>query len=118
MDEREAPAIREVPDTVQGYTKKVFFGCGNLYLTINFDEKRCPVLVLAQLGKTGCCQRALLDALLRGINRQLEYGIDLDEIVHDLVGIRCDQGIAGAGRLSCADAIGNELKAYLTQEKS
>lgn len=107
---------REVPDIVEGYTKKIFFGCGHLYLTVNLDTNGQPIQVLAQIGKTGCCQRALLEAVYRGINRQLGKGIPLDEIVQDLIGIRCDQGVLGAGRLSCADAIGHELEKYLFKD--
>lgn len=107
---------REVPDIVEGQTRKIRFGCGHLYLTVNVDAEGQPIQVLAQVGKTGCCQRALLEAVYRGINRQLEKGIPLDEIVHDLVGIRCDQGILGVGRLSCVDAIGHELKQYLIKD--
>jgi len=99
-----------------GYTKKIKFGCGSLYLTINFDAQQKPSMVLAHLGKTGCCERALLEALLRSLNRHLDAGTSLSQVVHDLVGIRCDKGILGAGRLSCVDAIGHELKAYIVEE--
>lgn len=108
---------REVPDVVNGYTKKIFFGCGHLYLTVNFDSEGQPIQVLAQVGKTGCCQRALLEATYRSINRQLEKGVPLDEIVSDLVGIRCDQGLLGAGRLSCVDAIGHALKKHVIEDR-
>lgn len=99
-------------DVRDGSTIRVIFGCGKLYLTINVDPiTRQPAQVLAQLGKAGCCQRILLEAVTRLINLSLDDGKPLEEIIMALIGLRCDSGIAGAGRLSCVDAIANKLKA-------
>lgn len=100
------------PDDIRpGYTRKVPFGCGTLYLTINNGAvTHQPTQVLAQLGKAGCCQRAMLESVLRLVNMLLDDGKPVTGITAALSGVRCDQGMAGVGRLSCVDAVAQELK--------
>jgi hypothetical protein len=105
-------------DIRDGSTCRVVFGCGKLYLTINTDPiSGQPAQVLAQLGKAGGCQRIMLEAITRLINMGLDDGKPLEEIIMALIGLRCDNGIAGAGRLSCVDAIANKLKAASLEKK-
>jgi ribonucleoside-diphosphate reductase alpha chain len=108
----------ENEDSRNGYTTRIQFGCGYLYLTINLDDRGQPAQVLSQLGKAGCCQKALMDGLLRQLNMHLDDGKPLEDIIHNLVGIRCAEGIEEAGRLSCADAIGHALKVYVGKEST
>jgi len=103
-------------DFVVGYTKKVHFGCGNVYMTVNVDASNQPIQVFMQVGKAGCCQKTLLEGVCRLANRLFDRGEPLEEIAMCLVGLRCDQGIAGAGCLSCADALGHLLKSYTIQD--
>lgn len=105
-------------DIVFGYTKRVRFGCGNAYITVNTDNEDKPVQVLIWIGKTGCCQRALLEGVCRLVNRLLDRGESLETIIMCLVGLRCDQGMYGAGRLSCTDALANLLKAHTIMEST
>lgn len=102
-------------DMVFGSTKKILFGCGSLFVTINEENGR-PCQLLANIGKAGCCQRALLEAVCRLVNHLLDIDESLENIVKVLVGIRCDKGMAGVGRLSCVDALANQLKRYIVEE--
>lgn len=106
-------------DICNSVTRKVPFGCGNVYVTISVDNGvGQPTQVLVQAGKAGCCQRAIMEALLRMLNMHLDDDKPLEDIIHELMGIRCDQGIAGPGRLSCVDAIAFGLKAYTVPSRS
>jgi hypothetical protein len=103
------------------YTRKVAFGCGNMYLRVNVLHMR-PVRVFIAVGKTGCCQRALLEAVGRLVTIMLERGDPLERIIHTLVGIRCDQASLGSARTndageretctSCVDALAKELREF------
>lgn len=103
-------------DTMRSYTERAQFACpfgeGKVYLTI-CEEAGQPVFVDVVIGKTGNCARALLGALCAVINLHLENGHDLDELSLLLSGTRCDKGICGPGKLSCVDALGHMMRAYV-----
>ena len=93
-----------------GYTKKVVFACGNVYLTVNEVDKK-PFRVFLKLGKAGQCERALLEAVARMTTIMLQdTEVPLERIIKTLGGIRCEKG--AVGRLSCMDALSKELKQY------
>lgn len=105
--------IRE--DLVISETKRIRFGCSNVYCTVGCAAGK-PVQILMQAGKAGCCQKTLLEGICRLANKWLDANMPLEEIISCLVGLRCDQGMAGAGRLSCADALGQMLKGYTIKD--
>jgi len=105
---------RPRPEVTFGRTYKVKTSCGNLYVTINEDEYGL-FEVFARLGKTGGCLASYTEAIGRLISLALRTGVDPNEVVEQLVGIRCPLPILiGKHRvLSCADAIGQAIKKYL-----
>jgi hypothetical protein len=103
--------IKRRPDIMPSITRRVYFACGHAYLSINGEDKQ-PAQVLVRIGKSGCCQRALLEAICRLVNRDLDRGVPLEEITMCLCGLACDQGVAGAGKLSCVDALARALKLF------
>lgn len=117
--------VEEV-ESMPSYTRKITFGCGNMYLRVNVINMR-PVRVFIAVGKCGCCQRALLEAVGRLVTIMLERGDQLERIIHTLVGIRCDQASLGSARTnyageretctSCMDALAKELREFRTPDK-
>lgn len=104
------------PEVAEGKTVKRRFGCGNLYVTINAKDGKVHS-VFMRIGKSGGCQRAVLEALGRLATILLEETDgDVEKVIHTLQGIRCDQGGIGPGHMSCADCLANELKKYLPSE--
>jgi len=110
---------------VKGFTRKVSFGCGNVYVTVNEISLR-PVRVFVKVGKAGCCQRVLLEAIGRLLTIMLERGDPLNRMIHTLMGIRCGETSVGSTRhrgsdraetcYSCIDAIAKELREYAPPE--
>ncbi len=111
----EKPSItpRARPKITRGVTERVNTGCGNMYVTINFDDEGvCEAF--ATLGKAGGCAAAQLEATSRLISNALRCGLDLGSIVKNLRGIRCPSISWEQGKavMSCADAIAGVLEKY------
>ncbi len=104
---------RPRPIVVHGTTEKVNIGCGKLYVTVNWDDKGvCEVFTAT--GKAGGCP-SQSEATARLISLALRSGIDPQEIIKQLTGIRCLSTVAKKATdkeitvLSCPDAIGKCL---------
>ncbi|MBI2165215.1 MAG: TSCPD domain-containing protein, partial [Chloroflexi bacterium] len=80
---------RERPAAVHGVTQRVRTGHGNMYVTVNFDEKGSPFEVFSALGKAGGCDAGQLEAISRLVSMSLRAGVDAGEIIDQLRGITC-----------------------------
>ena len=101
---------RPRPDVTMGFTEKVRIGCGNLYITVNYDDKGiCEVFT--NLGRAGGCP-SQSEATSRLISMALRSGMDVDILIEQLKGIRCHSTLRQKGLkvLSCPDAIGRVLE--------
>ncbi len=101
---------RPRPETTMGITEKVRIGCGNLYITVNYDEKGiCEVFT--NLGRAGGCP-SQSEATSRLVSTALRSGMDVHEVIEQLRGIRCHSTLRQPGLkvLSCPDAIGRVLE--------
>ncbi|MEG0616490.1 MAG: vitamin B12-dependent ribonucleotide reductase [Oscillospiraceae bacterium] len=105
--ERELATVspRPRPEITQGFTERVKIGCGNLYITVNYDENGiCEVFT--STGKAGGCP-SQSEATARLVSVALRSGITVEEIYDQLKGIRCPSTIRQScmSCTSCPDAI-------------
>ncbi len=96
-----------------GATRKMNTGCGSLYVTINEDEHGI-FEVFAAMGKGGGCASSQTEAIGRLISLALRSGVDKEQIVKQLKGVRCpNQSWEKGGRIySCSDAIAKAIERY------
>lgn len=98
------------PEVTMGITEKVKIGCGNLYITVNYDENGiCEVFT--NTGRHGGCP-SQSEATCRLASTALRSGIDVATIVDQLKGIRCPSTIRQQGMkvTSCPDAIARTIE--------
>lgn len=101
---------RPRPDVTCGITERMKIGCGNLYVTVNYDENGiCEVFT--STGKAGGCP-SQSEATARLVSIALRSGVSIDEILEQLRGIRCPSTIRHTGMkcTSCPDAIARVIK--------
>ncbi len=108
-----APRVR--PDVTFGRTARVRTGCGNLYITINEDDKGLSE-VFIRMGKTGGCISSYTEAIGRLISLALRSGVDLNSVTKQLKGIRCpNPSYTKNGFVaSCSDGIRQALVDYIS----
>ncbi len=96
---------RPRPMITSGVTERMKIGCGNLYVTVNYDENGiCEVFT--STGKAGGCP-SQSEATARLCSVALRSGMSVNEICNQLKGIRCPSTIRQSGMscTSCPDAI-------------
>lgn len=105
---------RPRPQVTFGTTEQTKIGCGKLYITINSDEHGiCEVFT--STGRGGGC-RSQSEATSRLISLALRSGVPIEEIIHQLRGIRCPAAVkrTGVENVSCPDAIARAIERFLT----
>ena len=113
---------RERASITKGITEKVRIGCGNLYITVNYDDKGiCEVFT--NVGRAGGCP-SQSEAASRLISIALRSGMDANEIIEQLKGIRCHSTIRQKANnkdikvLSCPDAIAKTIQKVLNIQET
>ena len=104
---------RPRPTVTTGFTEKVKIGCGNLYITVNYDENGiCEVFT--NTGRAGGCP-SQSEATARLVSIGIRSGMDPREIIQQLRGIRCPSCLrqSGVTVTSCPDAIARSLEKVL-----
>ncbi|WDP93037.1 MAG: vitamin B12-dependent ribonucleotide reductase [Desulfobacter sp.] len=109
-------AGKERPGILEGFTEKIKTGMGYLYVTVS-EYKGRPFELFATIGKSGKSTQAKTEAIGRLISLALRSGIQVEEIVQQIEGIRGEHAVFQDGGLvhSIPDAIAKVLsKRYLT----
>jgi ribonucleoside-diphosphate reductase alpha chain len=109
-------AVKERPETLDGFTTRMKTGYGHLYVTVTeYDGK--PFEVFATIGKSGRSTTAKTEAIGRLASLALRSGIKVNEIVDQLKGIGGEHPVFQNGGLvlSIPDAIARVLdRRYLS----
>jgi ribonucleoside-diphosphate reductase alpha chain len=111
-------AVKDRPETVQGFTTKIKTGFGNLYINVTEYEGR-PFEVFPIIGKSGKSTTAKAEAIGRLVSLALRSGVKVDDIVAQLKGISGEHPVFQKDGLvlSIPDAIGKLLeKRYIKGE--
>jgi ribonucleoside-diphosphate reductase alpha chain len=113
-------APRPRPEVIIGTTTKVATGCGNLYVTINIDERGRPFELFTQMGKAGGCAASQLEAIGRLASLAFRSGIEVKAIIEQLRNIRCPSPSWEKGQriFSCADAIARVIEKRLLSDEA
>lgn len=101
---------RPRPAVTMGVTERMRIGCGNLYVTVNYDDQGiCEVFT--STGKAGGCP-SQSEATARLVSIALRSGISVEEILDQLKGIRCPSTVRQQGMqcTSCPDAISKVIR--------
>jgi len=112
---RASRAPRPRPKVVQGKTFRMHTELGNLYVTINEDEKGM-VEVFANLGKSGSSAMAFTEAITRLISLALRSGVKPTAIMDELSLIRGMRPMVqedGTVVVSVPDAIAKAMEEHL-----
>ena len=120
--DREASASRHKrrrPSMLKGHTMKVESPLGDLYVTINEDDKGKPFEVFCTVGKAGGAAMADSEAIGRLISLSLRSGIPITAVRDQLRGISCDRavGVGPQKVLSAPDAIAQAIERYLAEKE-
>lgn len=102
---------------MRGETYRVPMGYGNMYVTINTDDKGRLFEVFARIGKTGGFFEAKAEAICRLVSLALRSGINVKEVIDQLKGIRGPMPSWGENGviLSIPDGIAQTLEEHINK---
>jgi len=112
-------AVKERPETLEGFTSKMVTGLGTLYVTVT-EYKGRPFEVFATIGKSGGSTTAKTEAIGRLVSLALRSGVGVEKITEQLKGIGGEHPVFQKGGLvlSIPDAISRVLeKRYLSDQR-
>ncbi|MBI2574119.1 MAG: ribonucleoside reductase class II [Candidatus Wildermuthbacteria bacterium] len=113
--DKQRLAPRPRPQVMSGKTYKMKTGYGNLYVTVNNDERGIPFEMFATIGKSGGFYQEQSEAITRMVSLALRSGIKVEEVVDNLKGIRGPMPVfTETGTiLSLPDALGKVLEEHV-----
>jgi len=106
-------------DVYKGYTYSVKTEQGNLYVTINEDERGIAEVFL-NLGKSGSYTAGYTQAIGRLISMALRAGVKPEAVIDPILGIRTSAPTMNKGMIvySVPDAVAKVLKKHLEEKKN
>lgn len=106
------------PEEASSKTHRIPTGCGSMRMTVVFDDNGVLIGTHTTMGKAGGCTTCQVEAISRLITMNLQYGVDMAQIIKHLRGIQCPSPVWWKGQqiLSCADAMGRVLEKYLKDD--
>jgi len=104
-------AVKDRPETLDGFTTRIKTGLGQLYVTVT-EYAGLPFEVFATIGKSGRSTTAKTEAIGRLVSLALRSGIRVEKIVNQLKGIGGEHPVFQEGGmvLSIPDAISRVLE--------
>ena len=108
------------PKVLNGHTSEINTGYGDLLVTINETHKGEPFEVIANIGKSGGYTESFTESTARLISLCLRCGVDPDEVVGQIEGIRSPKISWDEGDqvFSVPDGISLALQRYLNDSGS
>lgn len=119
-DSRQIRKPKDRPDVAKGFTYQIETNQGRLFVTINEDEIGPFEVFLQGVGKSGSFTSAFIESIGRLVSLNLRSGIETDEIIRQLQGIRSGQPAMNPGGLfvySVPDAVAKILKRHMSERK-
>ena len=124
LSEKKSPedgfmtAVKERPETLEGFTTKTKTGMGALYVTVTEYEGR-PFEVFATIGKSGRSTTAKTEAIGRLVSLALRSGVGVEKVVEQLKGIGGEHPVFQKDGLvlSIPDAISRVLEKRYLQDR-
>ncbi len=115
IDLRQKIVPRKRPDVINGSTRLMKTGCGNLYVTVNEDEEGHPFELFTSMGKAGGCAASQSEAIGRLVSLAFRSNLEPEEVMKQMKGISCHSHawVEGGKITSCSDAIAKALEKYL-----
>jgi ribonucleoside-diphosphate reductase alpha chain len=115
--DEKRPRARQ--DVMEGSTRKIRTGCGNLYVTVNEDGEGNLFEIFNQIGKAGGCAASQSEAIGRLVSLAFRSGIEPEDVIRQLKGISCHMPVwyQDGKVLSCSDAIAKAIAGHLDGKK-
>jgi ribonucleoside-diphosphate reductase alpha chain len=106
------------PKSLTGTTKKLSTGYGDLFVTINEVDEGQPFEVFANIGKSGAYTESFTESTARLISLCLRCGIDPEDIIEQIEGIRSPKVSWDRGDqvYSVPDGIALAIRRYMDEK--
>lgn len=117
---RNSAVPRKRPEITRGFTYQIDTNQGHLFVTINEDDQGMFEVFLQGVGKSGSFTSGYIEAIGRLVSMALRSGIEVEQIIGQLQGIRSGQPTMNPGGVfvySVPDAVAKILKKHLNESQ-
>lgn len=117
---RNSAVPRKRPEITRGFTYQIDTNQGHLFVTINEDDQGMFEVFLQGVGKSGSFTSGYIEAIGRLVSMSLRSGIEVEQVIGQLQGIRSGQPTMNPGGVfvySVPDAVAKILKKHLNESQ-